>query len=230
MRSGEAHRRRTGGVSIGTKICGLTDAAAVAAVVTGGARYAGFVFYEKSPRAVTPEQAATLIAALPDSVTPVGLFVDATDDEIRHTLAIAPLRVLQLHGAEPPRRVASVRGLTGWPVIKALGVATAADLKIIRTYEPVADMMLLDAKPPKGAAAPGGNAVTFDWGLLRDMRLTRPWLLAGGLTVDNLAEAVAVAHPSLVDVSSGVEDAPGMKNPAKIAAFLDLAARLETSY
>lgn len=217
-------------MSIGVKICGLTDAAAVAAVVAGGARYAGFVFYGKSPRAVTPEQAAALIAALPDGVTPVGLFVDATDDEIRNVLATAPLRVLQLHGAEPPRRVAAVRGLTGWPVIKALGIATAADLKIIRNYESVADMMLLDAKPPKGAAAPGGNAVTFDWGLLRDIRMPCPWLLAGGLTVANLAEAVAVARPPLVDVSSGVEDAPGMKNPVKIAAFLDLAAGLETSY
>lgn len=217
-------------MSVGVKICGLTDAAAVAAVAAGGGRYAGFVFYEKSPRAITPEQAAALIAALPDAVTPVGLFVDATDDDIRRTLATAPLRALQLHGNEPPRRVADVRGLTGWPVIKALGIETAADLKTIRTYEAVADMMLLDAKPPKGSAAPGGNAISFDWNLLKDLRITQPWLLAGGLTAANLAEAVAVAHPPFVDVSSGVEDAPGMKNPAKIAAFLDLAARLETSY
>lgn len=217
-------------MAVGVKICGLTDAASVAAAGAGGARYAGFVFFDKSPRALAPERAAALIAQLPAQTESVGLFVDAGDDDIRRVLSVAPLRLLQLHGRETPERVADLRRQTGLPVIKAIGVAQASDLDDALSYEGVADFLLLDAKPPKHSDLPGGNAVTFDWGLLRGARLRKPWLLAGGLRADNLAAAVAATHAPVVDVSSGVEDAPGVKNPAKIAAFLDLAAHLETSY
>jgi phosphoribosylanthranilate isomerase len=211
-------------VSVAVKICGLNDAAAVDACVEGGARYAGFVFYPKSPRFVGVAQAASLIARLRDDVMSVGLFVDADDDEILRVTRDAPLRMIQLHGSETPSRVAAVKALTRLPVIKAVGIATAIDLAQARAYEAIADMLLLDAKPNAGGL-PGGNATSFDWSLLSDVTFARPWMLAGGLTSSNLKQALSQTGARLLDVSSGVEDAPGRKNTLRIKEFLALAAR-----
>jgi phosphoribosylanthranilate isomerase len=211
-------------VSIAVKICGLTDTAAVDACVEGGARYAGFNFYPKSPRFIGVAQASSLIAQLPEHILSVGLFVDADDDDILRVTRDAPLRMIQLHGSETSSRVAAVNALTGLPVIKAVGISSASDLAHAHAYEAIADMLLLDAKPIAGGL-PGGNATSFDWSLLSGVAFARPWMLAGGLNVSNIAQALAVTGARRLDVSSGVEDAPGHKNPQKIKEFLALAAR-----
>ena len=212
-------------MTIKVKICGLRDAEAVGAAVAGGAAYVGFVFYPKSPRFVTVEQAAALVAPLPASVLSVGLFVDASDEEIGDVLRVAPLRMVQLHGKETVERVEAVKRLTGLPVIKAVGVASSEDIETARGYEAVADLLLLDAKPPVGGL-PGGNAVAFDWGVLEKVRFGKPWMLAGGLNAGNIERAVAVTGARLLDVSSGVEDGVGRKSLEKIRVFLETAERL----
>ncbi len=212
-------------MTVKVKICGLSNAVSVAAAVTEGADYVGFVFYPKSPRVVTAEQTAALIAPLPAIMTTVGLFVNASDDVIKNVLHVAPLRMLQLHGKETPERVAAVKQLTGLPVIKAVGIASVHDIETARMYEAVADLLLLDAKPPADGL-PGGNAVTFDWSILENALLTKPWMLAGGLNAENIAQAVATTGARILDVSSGVEDSPGQKNSAKIKAFLEQARGL----
>lgn len=200
-----------------TKICGINDAAAMAAAAAAGADMVGFVFFPPSPRAVTPAQAAAIAQPGPAKV---GLFVDATDDEIAAVLAALPLDVIQLHGEETPARCASVRGRFGLPVMKAIGIASAADLDGLADYAPVVDRFLLDAKAPPGAPLPGGNAAPFDWTLTAGRTIPRPWLLAGGLTPENVAQAIAASGAPGVDVSSGVERARGVKDPARIAAFV----------
>lgn len=211
-------------MSVAVKICGLNDPEAVKAAVDGGARYAGFVFYPPSPRAVSAERAADLAELAPAAVKIVGLFVDPTDDELDAALRSIKLDMVQLHGNEMPERVAQIRALTGVPVMKAIPVATANDLRNVAHYETVADWLLFDAKV--SARLPGGNGAAFDWGFLRGRRFAKPWMLAGGLNAANLAEAVGITAANTVDVSSGVEDAAGRKNPNKIREFLDLAGRL----
>ncbi|HEY7991797.1 MAG TPA: phosphoribosylanthranilate isomerase [Stellaceae bacterium] len=211
---------------VAAKICGLNDAAGVAAAVTGGARFLGFVFYPPSPRNVSAAVAADLMATVPGGITKVGLFVDADDAAIEAALE-APLDLLQFHGAETPERVAAVKKKFGRPVMKAIPVAAATDVAAADRYVGVADRLLFDAKPPRDPGAlPGGNGLAFDWQLLGARRWTVPWMLSGGLTAENLAEAVAVTHARAVDVSSGVETRPGVKDSAKIAAFLKMAASL----
>jgi phosphoribosylanthranilate isomerase len=206
------------------KICGLRDAAGTDAAVAAGADFIGLNFFPPSPRFVAPEQAAALIARLPATgPVPVGLFVDASDETIAATLAAAPLRMLQLHGEETPERAAAIRARFGLPVMKALGVATAEDLGAIAAFAPVVDHFLFDAKPPPGGALPGGNAQPFEWRLLAGVAVPRPWLLAGGLTPRNVAEAIRTAQAPGVDVSSGVEHARGVKDPALIHAFVAAA-------
>lgn len=214
-------------MTLQVKICGLRDAAAVDAAVAGGASFVGFVFYAKSPRVVEANIAASLIARLPVSVTSVGLFVDPTDEELDRVLRIAPLRMIQLHGTESPERVLAVKKLTGLPVIKAVGIAAPQDILTARTYEPVADLLLLDAKPSAGGR-PGGNAAVFDWSLLKNASFTKPWLLAGGLNVSNIEAAVAETGTCMLDVSSGVESGGGQKSPTKIRAFLAKTHKIET--
>lgn len=204
------------------KICGLNDAAGYDAAMQAGADLIGFVFYPPSPRAVTPAQAAALVARGGAAVR-VGLLVDAGDAEIAAILAAVPLDILQLHGAETPARAAQLRQHFGLPVMKALGIAEAADLARLADYAPAVDLFLLDAKPPPGATLPGGNAASFDWGLLTGQAIPRPWLLAGGLTPDNVAAAIARSGAPGVDVSSGVERARGVKDPARIHAFIQAA-------
>jgi phosphoribosylanthranilate isomerase len=210
------------------KICGLNSAAAVATAVENGARQLGFVFYPPSPRAVDAARAAELGRAVPGGITKVGLFVDAGDADIAEVLAAAPLDMLQLHGDETPRRVKDIRRRFGLPVMKAVKLASAADVAAADAYLAAADRLLFDAKPPPEmtGALPGGNAVSFDWSLIAGRSWALPWILSGGLSAGNLAAAIAATHASAVDVSSGVEDSPGRKSPEKIAAFLRLAASL----
>jgi phosphoribosylanthranilate isomerase len=214
-------------MAVAVKICGLTDPAALAAAVEGGARWLGFVFYPRSPRALSPEQAGDLARAAPADRTRVGVFVDPDDALLDRVLAQVHLAALQLHGGESPERVRALKARTGCAVIKALQVAGAEDLAAVPSYAAVADMLLFDARPPKDPGTlPGGNGLAFDWRLLQDLRVGCPWLLSGGLSADNLAAAVTLCRPPAVDVSSGVESRPGCKDPAKIRGFLALARSL----
>jgi phosphoribosylanthranilate isomerase len=215
-------------MSVSAKICGLKTPDAVAAAIAGGASLLGFVFYARSPRCIEPATAKQLATAVPPSVLRVGLIVDESDARIAEILAGCDLDVLQLHGSETPERVAEIRARFGKQVIKAIPVSEAADLDRAAAYEAVADYLMFDAKPPKAMAKalPGGNALSFDWSLLGNRRFALPWFLAGGLTSENLTEAVRISGAPLVDVSSGVEDRPGEKNVSKIKAFLDASQRL----
>nr|WP_010397302.1 phosphoribosylanthranilate isomerase [Paracoccus sp. TRP] len=206
------------GVSV--KICGLTEAEGLAAAIEAGARYVGFVFFEKSPRHVTPEAAAALAIQVPMGVAKVGLFVDPDDAALDRVLAHVPLDLIQLHGSESPDRVAGIRSRTGLPVMKAIGVSGPQDLDRIWDYGLVSDMLLIDAKAPKDAVLPGGNGLAFDWRLLVGRQMLKPWLLAGGLTPENVTEAIRLTRAQGVDVSSGVESAPGVKDPDRIRRFI----------
>ncbi|MBD3764835.1 MAG: phosphoribosylanthranilate isomerase [Rhodobacterales bacterium] len=205
------------------KICGLRSPADVRAVAEAGAAYAGFVFFPKSPRHVTLDQARALALAAPPGLAKVALTVDADDATLDAIVAAVPLDILQLHGHETPARVAELRARHGLPVMKAMGVAEPADLAAITDMSLVADQILIDAKPPRGADLPGGNGLAFDWRLLVGRTWLRPWMLAGGLTPDNVAQAVRLTGARQVDVSSGVESASGVKDPARIAAFVAAA-------
>jgi phosphoribosylanthranilate isomerase len=213
-------------MSVAVKICGLSTSDGVAAAVRHGARYVGFVFFPPSRRDVTPAQAGALSALVPAGVTKVGLFVDADDDTLAAALAGAPLDLLQFHGEESPERVAAVKRRFGKPVMKAIPLAAEADLAAAERYFGIADRLLFDAKPPEEAVVPGGNGLVFDWQLLGGRRWPLPWMLSGGLTPENLGEAVRITHAEMLDVSSGVERAPGIKDPDKIAAFLGRARAL----
>lgn len=202
------------------KFCGLTRPQDIHAAAEAGARYVGFVFFPKSPRHVTQEAAHALALEVPPGIAKVALTVDADDAALDALVAEVPLDMLQLHGHESPERVAHVRARYGLPVMKALGIATARDLDQIDAYSEVADQLLVDAKPPEGADLPGGNGLSFDWRLLAGRKYwTRPWMLAGGLTPDNVAEAVRLTGARQVDVSSGVESAPGIKDAGRMAEF-----------
>lgn len=208
------------------KICGVSDEAAIGAAVAGGARYVGFVFFPRSPRNVTPAEAGRLSALLPDDVVPVALAVDPDDALVDAIVAEAGVRMFQLHGAETPARVAEIKARTGRSAMKAIKVSEAGDLAAADGYIGVADMLLFDAKAPADMknALPGGNAVSFDWTILAGRNWPLPWMLSGGLDPDNVAEAIRVSHAPAVDVSSGVESAPGVKDPGRIAAFLAAVA------
>jgi len=208
---------------ISVKLCGLSRPQDVSAAANAGARYVGFTFFEKSPRNVSLETAAILAHAVPDGICKVALTVNATDAELDALLQAVPLDMLQLHGSEPPERVAEVKSRYGLPVMKAVGVADAQDLPQLDAYAGVADQILVDAKPPRGGVLPGGNGLAFDWRLITGRRWTVPWMLAGGLTPDNVAEAIRVTGTRQVDVSSGVESTPGVKDADRMAAFVRAA-------
>lgn len=210
-------------MSIAVKICGVNTPEALRWAAEAGADFVGFVYFPPSPRAVTPAQSGAISASLEGGPRRVGLFVDPEDALLEAALATTALDVIQLHGEEPPARVAEIRARFGVPVMKALGIANEADLAQIAEYAPVADRLLLDAKPPPDAVLPGGNAAPFEWRLARLARITRPWLLAGGLTPANVAEAITVSGAPGVDVSSGVERARGVKDPGLIQAFIGAA-------
>jgi phosphoribosylanthranilate isomerase len=208
---------------IRVKICGLRTPADVTAVARAGAAYAGFVFFAKSPRNVTLPEARLAAMAAPPGLAKVALTVDADNIALDAIVEAVPLDILQLHGHESPDRVAEVRARYGLPVMKAVGLADESDLPAIFAFSTVADQILIDAKPPRGADLPGGNGLAFDWRLLAGRRWLRPWMLAGGLTAENVAEAVRLTGARQVDVSSGVESAPGVKDAARIAAFVAAA-------
>lgn len=205
------------------KICGLKTLGDVQAVATAGAAYAGFNFFPKSPRSVTVDAARALALAAPEGLCKVALVVDADDATLDGIVDGVPLDMLQLHGQESPARVAEVKARYGLPVMKAIGVADEGDLAALLDYSLVADQILIDAKPPKDAVLPGGNGLTFDWRLLVGRKWLKPWMLAGGLTPDNVARAVQLTGARQVDVASGVESAPGVKDAARIAAFVQAA-------
>jgi len=215
-------------MSVQVKICGISTPEAMTAAVEGGAAFVGLVFYPRSPRAVTPAQAAALAALVPAGVMKTGLLVDAKDATIAAILKAVPLDLLQLHGSESPERVAAVKARFGLPVMKVVKLRQAGDLEAVGPFLAVADRLLFDAKPPAEMtdALPGGNALAFDWTLLSGTTWPLPWMLAGGLTPENVARAFALSGAPAVDVSSGVEDAPGKKNPQKIRAFLAAAQAL----
>lgn len=202
------------------KICGLTSQESVAAAVAAGARYVGFVFFPRSPRHLQLASAAELAASVPEGVCKVALTVNAEDEELDRLVDTVPLDMLQLHGGESPDRVAEVRARFGLPVMKAVGVADETDLPELADYLRAADQVLVDAKPPRNADLPGGNGLAFDWRLIAGRRWPVPWMLAGGLTPGNVAEAIAMTGARQVDVSSGVENAPGVKDAGLIRAFI----------
>lgn len=210
--------------NIAVKICGLTTSEDLAAAVAAGTRYVGFNFFPKSPRYVDLQKAAQLAAEVPFGVAKVALVVDATDaflDELTEQVAID---MIQLHGQETPERVSEVKARYGLPVIKAIGIAGPSDVAKIDVYSRVADQLLIDAKAPKDATLPGGNGIPFDWSLIANKKYwTVPWMLAGGLTVDNVAEAIRLTGAKQVDLASAVESSPGRKDPAKMQAFIQAA-------
>ncbi len=215
-------------MAVSVKICGITGADAMDAAIDGGAAYVGLMFYPPSPRFLTLEIAAGLAARVPDAVTRVGVFVDPGDAVLTETLAQVPLDALQLHGGETAERMREIRDRFSLPVIKAVKIAGRDDLAHARILEGAADLLLFDAKPPADMedALPGGNALSFDWRIIAGETWARPWMLSGGLEADNLAEAVAISGAKTVDVSSGVESAPGVKDAGLIRAFLARAAEL----
>ena len=216
-----------GGMGVAAKICGLSTSEAVAAAAAGGAAYIGFVFYSPSPRAVTPPRAARLCAEAPSGIARVGLFVDADDAAIEAALAAAPIDLLQFHGNETPERVVEARVRFGRPVMKAVPIAAPPDVVDAARHEEAADWLLFDAKPARRPdALPGGNGLAFDWELIAGRSWRRPWMLSGGLTAALLADAVRISGAAAVDVSSGVESRPGIKDPEKIRAFLAAARAL----
>jgi phosphoribosylanthranilate isomerase len=205
-------------VRVQVKICGLRHPAALQAAVEAGADWVGFVFFPPSPRWIAPTEAARLATQVPLGIGRVGLFVDPTDADVNAVLSEVPLDALQVYAAAP--RVAALRARFGLPVWRALGVGAAADLPVAAEG---ADRLVLEARPPAAATRPGGNAAAFDWSVLRGWHAPIPWLLAGGLTAGNVAQAIRETGAQAVDVSSGVESAVGVKDPALIRAFVSAA-------
>ena len=208
---------------IRVKICGVRTEADMAAVAVAGAHYAGLVFFPKSPRHLALDDARKLALAAPVGLAKVALVVDADNAMLDAITDVVPLDMLQLHGAESPERVAEIRARYGLPVMKAMGVADESDLAGLMEMSLAADQLLIDARPPRDATLPGGNGLAFDWSLVGRRRWLKPWMLAGGLTPGNVAEAIHLTNVQQVDVSSGVESARGVKDHAKIATFVRAA-------
>jgi len=210
-------------VSAQVKICGLSTVDAVETALTHGADYLGFVFFERSPRHITLDQAVHLLAQIKGQAKSVAVTVNA-DDTLLQGIKDAGFDMVQLHGSETPERVAEIKALLDLPLIKALAVSSKDEVNAQKDAFPQAEMLLFDAKPPKsGTALPGGNGLSFDWRILDDVTFSKPWALSGGLTVQNVEAAIQLTKAPMVDVSSGVESAPGVKDMTKIAAFLKAA-------
>lgn len=210
--------------NIRVKICGLTRPEDMQAVADAGAHYAGLNFFEKSPRYVSPEQAHDIALAAPVGLAKVALVVNASDAKLDDIVETVPLDMIQLHGSETPERVSEIKQRYGLPIMKVIGVATQADLANLPAYESVTDQILLDAKPPKDAILPGGNGLKFDWKILQKRKYwQRPWMLAGGLTPDNVGDAIRLTGARQVDVASGVESSPGIKDTDLMKAFCEAA-------
>lgn len=212
-------------MGVQTKICGITTPEAAAAALAGGAAFLGFVFFEKSPRNLAPEAAERLAQPARNKAKIVALLVDPSDAEVDRIASVLQPDFIQLHGKEPPARARAIGQRAGVSIIKVLPVSEAADLTAAADFETVVEHLMFDTKPAKDADRPGGSGKAFDWTLLAGRRFQRPWFLAGGLDPWNLAEAVQQSGAPLLDVSSGVERGPGLKDPALITAFLDAAKR-----
>ena len=208
---------------VSVKICGIRDPAHLDVLAKAGARYVGFVFFEKSPRFVSFDTARSLSLATPTGIAKVALVVNADDAQLDALTSTVPLDMLQLHGNETPERVAEIKTRYGLPVMKAVGVADADDVAALDRYTKVADQILVDAKPPKTSELPGGNGLAFDWRLIAGRRWPVPWMLAGGLVPDNVGQAIKLTGARQIDVSTGVESAPGTKDPNLIKAFVEAA-------
>lgn len=203
------------------KICGLSTPESVTAAIENGASHIGFVFFEKSPRHVDIETASYLASYVPDHVQVVGLFVNPSDEVLKQTLDNVRIDLIQLHGDETSQRVQEIKETHGKAIMKALPISASEDLKIVDTYTNHIDYFLFDAKPdPTLTDLPGGNGLSFDWTILEGFNAPKPYFLAGGLTPENVETAITKLKPYGVDVSSGVESAPGVKDTAKIASFL----------
>jgi phosphoribosylanthranilate isomerase len=208
------------------KICGLKTEEAVDAAIEGGAAFVGFIFFGKSPRNVTADIAAPLAArATAHGVIPVAVTVDADDAALDAIVSVMKPGMLQLHGSETPERVAAVNARYGLPVMKALAISESADLLKVNAYERIADRFLFDAKPPKGSELPGGNAVSFDWTILKSVPAGLHYILSGGLHAGNVLDAIRIANPPGLDLSSGVESAPGVKDVRLIREFFAAVGR-----
>lgn len=204
------------------KICGLSEPETLTAAIESGADFVGLVFYEPSPRHVEIEVAAYLAKQIPETVEAVGLFVNPSDEYLTQVLNDVPLTMIQLHGSETPERVREVKEKFKLPVMKAIPIETADDLQSIKPYDGLADWLLFDARAEK---LPGGNGIAFDWNILKGYQGNAPWMLAGGLTPDNVSEALNILSPDALDVSSGVESASGVKDVSKIHSFLKAAKK-----
>ena len=202
------------------KICGLTSPEAIKSAAQAGATYGGLVFYKKSPRHLNLAKAREVALAAPPGFAKVALVVNPKDAFLEELLLQVPIDILQLHGDEQPQRVQQIKQITGLPIMKALGIATTQDLCEIDRYSGTCDQLLIDAKPAPGAKLPGGNGLTFDWQLLKNHTWKLPWMLAGGLTPDNVVQALRVTGARQIDVSSGVESAPGLKDMVKMRNFV----------
>ncbi|MDX8510379.1 phosphoribosylanthranilate isomerase [Mesorhizobium captivum] len=206
-------------MTLDIKICGLKTDAAMAAALAGGASHVGFIFFAKSPRFVDPAEAGRLRHAAVGKAKAVAVTVDADDAFLDEIVARMQPDMLQLHGSETPERVAELKARYGLPVMKVLSVSEAADLGRIKPYIGIADRFMFDAKPPKGSQLPGGNGVAFDWRLLAGLDAGVDYMLSGGLNAANVGDALRLANPPAIDISSGVESAPGIKDPALIEQF-----------
>ncbi|OQM76383.1 phosphoribosylanthranilate isomerase [Manganibacter manganicus] len=206
------------------KICGLKTDEALAAALAGGASHVGFIFFAKSPRNIAPAEAGRLRQMARGKAKAVAVTVDADDATLDAIMAAIQPDMLQLHGSESPERVSAIKAHYRVPVMKALSVRQAADLEAALAYRGIADRLLFDAKPPKGADLPGGNGVTFDWKLLAGLDAKMDYMLSGGVNAGNVGEAIRRAKPAGLDISSGVESAPGIKDPALINAFFRAVA------
>jgi phosphoribosylanthranilate isomerase len=212
-------------MGVQAKICGISTPEAVTAALSGGAAYLGFVFFEKSPRNIAPDAAWRLAQPVRGKAQVVALLVDPSDAEVDRVAGTLKPDLIQLHGRETPARTRAVGQRAGVGVIKVLPVSEAADLDAAREFETVVEHLMFETRPPKDAERPGGHGKPFDWTLMAGRRFQRPWFLAGGLDPWNLTQAVQQSGAPLLDVSSGVERGPGLKDPALIAAFLDAAKR-----
>ena len=215
-------------MTVQAKICGLNSLNTITAAVEGGADYIGLVFYPPSPRSVTIHQAKELTAGVPERVTKVGLFVNINNKNLSQIINKVSLDLLQLHGSETPERVYEIKVKTGIPVMKAIRIAEEDDLFQINEFTEVADKILFDAKPPSSMknALPGGNSLSFDWNLFSQLNWRKEWMLSGGLSTKNVSNAVITTGATSVDVSSGVESEPGIKDLTLISAFLDTVRSL----
>lgn len=208
---------------VAVKICGLTEAQGVAASIEAGADYLGFVFAPNSPRMVTPAMAAALAETARAHAKIVAVLVNPGNKQLDKVVKQLRPNFIQLHGKESPDRVRTIWKRYHTPLIKACAVASAREVADVDRYGQTASHYLLDAKPPKGAAFEGGHGIAFDWNIIHGAALAKPWFLAGGLDAQNVGAAIAQTGARMVDVSSGVESAPGVKDPSKVAAFIKAA-------